>query len=418
MNYKTFEYDNYRIHFCKQKKFKTVEFRIYFCSEVNRKKMTYHSVLMDMLVFGSKKYPTKRELLKKTQELYSIYISSSARRHGNLLMNHVGVSFLNPKYTDSNMLSESMEILNEILFNPLISENSFNEKYLEIIKKECWNETEKIKENPKLYANIKTLEYSNPNANYAITGYCDQDVLKEINGNNLYLEYLKMMNETQKEIIVVGDLSEDELISMIKKYFPFQKQKKYLFEKQNVSDILDNFREKQETMPFTQSKLSILVKFDYLSEFEYYYAMNVYNMLLGGCSESLLMKNIRENNSLAYYANTFLSKFDNILFINSGIDYHNYSQTLELVQKTLDDIKEGHFNNKLLTSCKKEFLSMLRCTNDSINDICDIILGQVVFNSKSLKERIKMINCVKKEDIIKIANKMHLDTVFLLKGEL
>ena len=61
---------------------------------------------------------------------------------------------------------------------------------------------------------------------------------------------------------------------------------------------------------------------------------------------------------------------------------------------------------------------MLRCTNDSINDICDIILGQVVFNSKSLKERIKMINCVKKEDIIKIANKMHLDTVFLLKGEL
>ena len=97
-------------------------------------------------VYGKKKYKTRKELALKIQELYSLYISSYNTRIGNYLVTRFNMSLLNPKYTEESMLSESIDLLHEIIFNPNQKNNKLDSNLFKIIKKDILTEIETVKE--------------------------------------------------------------------------------------------------------------------------------------------------------------------------------------------------------------------------------------------------------------------------------
>ena len=76
-----------------------------------------------------------------------------------------------------------------------------------------------------------------------------------------------------------------------------------------------------------------------------FYALMVYNGILGGGPHSKLFQNVRERESLAYYAFSKLEKTKGLLLISCGIDFNNYEKTLDIIQKQLEDIKDGKISD-------------------------------------------------------------------------
>lgn len=72
----------------------------------------------------------------KSEELYNIVYDSSSTIYGNYSIMNFEITFLDTKYTSTELLKDSVEFLTEIIFNPNVKDNQFDEKIFEMTKEE------------------------------------------------------------------------------------------------------------------------------------------------------------------------------------------------------------------------------------------------------------------------------------------
>lgn len=419
MNYRKIICDNYNIHIINNKNFHTIDFRIHFTQNANIYNVTYNNALLETLLFACKKYDTKRKLIKKFQQLFSLAPQSTIVRFGNTLCTKIGVSMVSSQYIDNSKIIDNILLIREIILNPLVENNQFNEKYLNIVKEELKKETERVNEEPRLYANMKLLEKLGNNEVYTLTGFSDLNILKEVTTNSLYEYYIDLIKHSKIDIFIAGNLkNEEEIIKTIKNNFIFNTHCNLLKPeiihklKKNKPDFYTEKRKLQ------QSKISIGIKFYHLTDFETRYVAHIFNSMLGGSASSFLMREIREEKGLCYYIDSYISKLDNILIINSGIRKSDYHSFLESVNKSLEKIREGKFKKSDLDTSIIENVSNVLNIKDSNDSLIEYYFGREVFHSDELNMKVKKIKSITKEDIIKIANKVKIDAIYFLEGEL
>ena len=153
-----------------------------------------------------------------------------------------------------------------------------------------------------------------------------------------------------------------------------------------------------------------------MTEYELNYALTIYNLVLGGNSEAKLFRIIREEHSLAYYIYSSLYKLDHLMLIKAGISRENFDKTLKLVKKLMKEMENGNFTDKDIEFAKNSYLSMLKEVEDSQNAIIETYVAKDLLNLGDIEERKKMIMNVTKEEIVNVAKKVKMDTVFLLEG--
>ena len=418
MKCKTIKLNSYNIHFVKTDDFKTIEMRIFFMNEFSREEISKRNFLFDMLIYSTKKYNTNRLLNLRCQELYSLNLNSATFRIGNYLLSKIGLSFLNPKYTEDCMLEESLDLLFEVLFNPNVINSKFPSQQFEQIKKDLLLEAETIKEQPRVYSNFKMLEKMGGKQPYAYHGYCYPEDLDKITEENLYDYYKQVLQTNLVNIFVVGDFDFDEMEQLIRQKFKIDTMKK---PKKDILIKHEKFRVRSqkavEIADYQQSKLSIGCKIREMTDFEFRYVSGIYSMLLGGHGDSILMKNVREKESLAYYANSFLNKADSILMINCGIDGKNFDKTVRIIKKSMKQVIDGEFSEEDIKKCQLEYLASLDMATTNSGSLIDLKLSEYLGLTDDIEIRKKQVMKVTKEDLINFGTKVCIDTIYLLKGE-
>ena len=405
-----------KLYLIKTNKFRSITIKVLLKDKLKKEDITRRNFLIDYLTLTSNKYKTRQALALKIQELYSLYINGYDTRLGNYLITKFSMSLLNPKYTEANMLEESVDLLREIIFNPNVKNNKFDSKCFNIVKNGILNEIKTIKENPKTYANIKMLENMDPNATYAYHGYGYIEDLEQINEKNLYEYYQNLLKTADVDIYVIGDFNQEEMIKIIKDKLNFQTLKK---PKEDIYTFHDKVLSKPkiiiEKENNNQSKLSIGCKLKDLTEFERKYVINLYNMILGGGFNSKFMQIIREKNSLAYYINSSVLKADNILLIQSGISKENFKKVVSNIKKIMKDITKGDITEEELETVRTEYLSLLEEVNDNIDSILENYIATNLLNLDDFSVRKEKIKEVTVQDIINVSKKVHIDTIYLLE---
>jgi len=419
MKYKCIDLKYGKLHLIKTNKFRTIDIKIILKDEIKKEDITKRNFLTDMLIFSTKNYKTRKKLALKIQDLYSLYISANNMRVGNFLTTRISMSLLNPKYTEPNMLDESIDLLHEVIFNPNVKNNSFDKKSFDIIKHDILNEINTFKEDPKAYANLRMLENMDKNSPYSLHGFGYLEDLEEITTKNLYEYYKEFLTKSLVDIYIIGDFNFEDVLKLVKTKLDFKtikKQKKDIYIKhqkinKTPKKIIENGK-------FNQSKLSIGCKVDDLTDFERKYVINLYSMILGGGFNSKFMQEIREKNSLAYYIHSFFMKADNILLIQSGISYDNFSKVVNNIKTIMKDMTKGKIDDVELQNVKTEYLSILEETLDNPDGIIESYLTADLLDLDTNEVKKENILKVSIDDIISVSKKVHLDTIYLLKGDL
>ena len=226
MKYTKKDLGSFNLHLINTDKFKTVTTKIIFHTPIKKEDITKRNILSDILLQSSKNYPSKRDLIIKSEDLYAADIYNNNERAGNYILTSFILQVLNDKYTEEDNLEEALDFLSEILFNPDINNNSFNEEKLSLVKNNCKVSLSSIKEDPVNYAQIRLNEAYDKNSpvSYRMIGY--EEDLDKINTKNLYKYYEDMINNDYVDIFVVGQIDENKITDIIKKKFKFRKIKK------------------------------------------------------------------------------------------------------------------------------------------------------------------------------------------------
>lgn len=408
--------DVYDLHIIKTDRFKTITVKVYFRNEIEKEDITVRNLLVNFLMYATNTYPTKREMIFHGEDLYAAELYANGSRNGNMHVLQFGLSMLEEKYTEKGMLDKSVEFLADAIFHPNFNnEETFNAAY-NFLYKQYEESIKNFKEHKTSYASSRMLEEMGKDEKYSYRGIGYLEDLKKINKEKLISFYNKIIDTSLIDIYVLGNV-DDSIEEVIDKYFNFKPRKKLELNPFIISsDFNKEIKEIKEEDNNTQSKLVIGCKISELDKFERNYVSTIYNLILGGSSESKFFQIIREKNSLAYTITSNMIKLDNLMIIRGGISRDNYSKTMELVKKIMSDISLGEFIEEDIRIAKEHYISVLNETEDNPDGIIDTYCANQLLDLGDIETRKKEIQKVTKDEIIEFSKKVHIDTVFLLEG--
>ena len=414
MEYKKYEFKNYNLHIIKTDKFKTVNIRVNFKRKIKKDEITLRNLLNDLLINTSLNYPTSRDVEIETEELYDLGVSSSPYKSGNYHIMSFKETFLHEKYTEDNMIEKSIIFLLELIFNPNVSNNKFNKEYFDLIKKTVEENIMSIKDNPTKYSMIRLYEEMDKGPlSYRTAGYLED--LDKITESNLYDYYKTVIENDNIDVFIIGDI-DNNYQELFDKYIPNTIRKENKLSHYLNLD-LNNNKELKETINNNQSKLSIGLRVKDLSDFELEYVLSLYSTILGGGTNSKLFKTVREENSLCYYISS-VSIIAKIITIIAGINKEDYDKAISLIKEEIEKIKNGDITKKDIKDAKKIYISGCMEIYDAPSSIISNYLSKEYAGLDLVEDRIKKIKDVTKEDIINLAKKVEIDTIFNLEGDI
>jgi len=417
MQYKKYSIGPYNLHVVKTNKFKSINIKINFRRPTVREEITIRNFLSDLLLYSTTKYPSNRLLSTEAENLYGSMVLSENTRVGNYALISFYLKVLNEKYTEEGMFGKSLDLLLEIIFNPNISNKKFDSQAFKIVKNSIESEIKSVKDNMTKYSLIRMLEEMDSKSPISYRSYGYLEDLEKLDEAKLCEYYETMIKSDLVDIFILGDVDFVDIKKLMTNKIPLNTIKRntmpVIIEHDKIRRRIRKIRELED---ISQSKLSIGCKVEKMTDTERKYILSLYSIILGGPASSKLFNTIREKHSLAYYINCQPKLVDSTLLIYAGIDKDKFEKTLKLIKLEMDNMKKGLFTDEELDSAKHIAISAIKSAEDSAVSIINSYLSKELIKSDDLETKIKNILLVSKDEIIKLAKKVNIDTVFLLEG--
>ncbi len=417
-----------KLHTINTNKFKTNLIAIFLSTPLTRENVTKNSLLVSVLRRGCERYKTQEEISKKLEEMYGAEFNCGLDKIGK---NHVlkfYIESVNDEFlpqNGENMLKQSMDILTEIMFKPLILNEGFCEEYINQEKENVKQIIDAKKDNKARYALFRCVEEMYKDKPEGLYKYGYIEDLEKINAKNLYDYYNQLINTCKIDIFISGKLDgieveklvqENDNISKLQERSPLfivnkPEQKNGLKEKNTVEEKLD----------VTQGKLvigyDVIASKDELENKKFRYVGMLYNAILGGTATSKLFQNVREKESLAYTASSNFSYYTGNVFINAGIEIENFEKANNIIKEQIEDMKKGEFTEQDIKNAKKVIISNIDGISDEQDTEIIYFLGQELSNNNVTLEQYKeYIQDINKNEIEDFAKKISINTIYFLRN--
>lgn len=415
------------VHNINTDKFKTNIVAIFLTTPMSREYVTFNSMISSVLRRGTKNMPTQEEISKELEEMYGANFNNGIDKLGDNHTLKFYMESINDEYLpqgNENLLKQSIQKLSEIVFNPILENNVFKQEYLDQEKQAMTQRINAKIDNKALYASHRCVECMYKDDPAALYKYGYVEDIDKINSENLYNHYKELIDNCKIDIFISGKnelekslemLSEDENIKKLKPRKP-----DYI-----INDIMVKEEPKEQTVEekqnVNQGKIvigcDILFNNDDLKDENLRYEALLYNNLLGGSANSKLFQNVREKASLAYTASSNYVRFKSNIYIKAGIEIQNYEKAIKIIKEQLESMRNGEFTEEEIENEKKAIISGIDLIDDEQDAGIVYFYGQEISNNHvELEDYKQKIRNVTKDQILNIAKKIKINTIYFLRN--
>lgn len=411
------------IHKINNSKFKSIYFSINFTMESDKKEISQNSLLASILGKSCEKYKTQKEMQKKLYSLYGANFDIGIEKFGDLYNIEFRCECINKEFLPNkeDVVDNVLEFLYNMIFNPLVIDNSFDENIIKREKEFVINKIKEVKDDKLRYGIRKTEELMCQNEPFATYVYGDENEVSNITSFDLYKRYKNMLLNSCITFIISGNLiGYEDMNSRIEKIFKDKLNSSINFDKL----IFDRrkpdhkYKEVSESQDTTQSVITYGLRVNDVNKNDFY-ALTLYNSILGGSPSSKLFQNFREKESLAYTVRSRYYRFKNIIIIYAGIQKENYIKAKKVIEEQIEAILTGNINDEEFDASKRSTIADLREWKDSKIALSKMFLSNMIVNkssAESIEDMIEGISKVSKQDVINISKKIVIEKIFFLGG--
>lgn len=396
-------------------RFKNMSMSLIFLQPFNNKYLAEKSILSRTLVSATKSFNSETKFQYYLEEAYDMYVDSYSLVIGKMLLTKFNVSFINPKYIeDDNIIEKAINVLNEVVFNPLFDEQLINKEKTLTIK--GLNSRKNNKTNYAIEEFFKVMfkgeiQAINLNGTIEEVDACNIDTIIEAYNDIisskcvLYVtgkfndNDLNMLNNLKLENTSRYEYKTDYMF--IDPYYKIVKEIKEFIENENKSQsvLCIGYRSNDYLNSIKRNDFAILAE------------------MLGGYFHSTLVKVIREELGLCYNISTDYSTNKGYLTIYALISSDNYHVVKNKILNIIDDYKNGFVSISTLELTKTVKINEASRKFDSINSHYARFIASIC-NRKYYEydEYVEVINNIKLSNIVQSAQSLVLDTIYFLKG--
>ncbi|MFJ7913560.1 MULTISPECIES: EF-P 5-aminopentanol modification-associated protein YfmF [unclassified Lysinibacillus] len=406
------------LHIRQTTQFKTVNFSIKWRRALTAANASERTVLTNVLQHSNAKYKTTAAFRSFLDDLYGTVLYFDTSKRGNehtVLMN---VEAVNDHYlANTSVLNEVLDLLHTAIFEPNIENGVFKESIVGREKKTVIQRIESIFDDKSRFAQQRIQQILRPNEPASISANGTIEDIQKITPTSLFEAYQSMLANDKIDIYVAGDINEEEIVAKLKEALPFNDRtpEEILAVLPQQHPQNDYVREQQE---MKQGKLHIGFSTPVRFGDADFAKMQIFNGVFGGYPHAKLFMNVREKESLAYYASSSYASHYGLVFVVSGIEPKNEEKALSLIKEQLAVMQAGDITDLEIEQTKAMLTNQLKEALDSAR-------GQIeIFDQyKDLPEEFTVEawaskwKAVTKQDIVEMAKQVQLEAVYFLSGK-
>lgn len=412
------ELKGYKLHVIPTEKYKTNTLIWKMKAPLTKEDVTKRALLPHVLQSSSAKYASTTALRSYLDELYGATLYVDLAKKGEYHIMSFSIEIANEKFLSdpSPLLKKGFELLAEILTNPNINGNAFDPETVEKEKRTLKQRIQSVFDDKMRYSNVRLIQEMCKGEPYALEVNGEAAEVDAITPESLYDYYKSAFLEDELDLYIIGDVNEEEVKKLAADLLQLEERtpKKLAPKEININNQVNEIKEQQDVK---QGKLNIGYRTNIVYGDPGYFALQVFNGIFGGFSHSKLFINVREKASLAYYAASRLESHKGLMMVMSGIDLKNYDQAVGIIHDQLEAMRNGDFTDQELSQTKAVIQNQILETIDTSRGLTEILYHNVVSDANiSLDTWLEEMQKVTKEEIVDVAKKIEIDTIYFLTG--
>ncbi|AXF55078.1 EF-P 5-aminopentanol modification-associated protein YfmF [Salicibibacter kimchii] len=409
-----------RVHWQPSDTFKTTTIVLHVKAPLEAETAASRSLLAQVLQAGTEELPSRRKIRYFLDDLYGATFYADVGKKGE---NHV-LTFVmevaSEKYlqNESPLLPKALAFLLSVIQKPNRSEKGFPETIIQEEKQVLMQRIRNIVDEKTRYANIRMLEEMCAEEPFGVHPFGTAEELEALTNQELQETFERMIRNDQFDLFVTGPGTKEEITDAIHSAGENVGSGKTVASTATMHDAPAQVNEVVEKQSIQQAKLHLGFRVPYTVGSREYTGVLVTNGILGAYPHSKLFVNVREKESLAYYAASRYEPYKGIVFAMAGIAPDQYEKAARIMQEQLEAMKRGDITEEELTTTKQMLKNQILEQVDSARGAIEMNYQNVLSGAnRTVDDRLREIEAVDMDTVISIAKAIQLDTVYLLTAE-
>ena len=346
--------------------FKTINISFKWKQQLTEEQAAIRSVLANVLQYSNAEYPSNAEFRKRLDDLYGAVLYFDTGKKGSHHIFSLNAETVNDAYlSNEKVVDEVFNLLHTVLFKPKLVDGKFVDTIVKREKEQVIERIQSMYDDKTRYAQQRLLENIRPNQAASISANGTVSAVKAITNEQLVAMHQTILTEDNLSIYIVGDVNAEEIKEKIASHFPFTDRTGKL---ENGVDGQKASAENgflHETQDMKQGKLHIAYNTPITFFTEEFPIMQMANGILGGFSHSKIFMNVREKESMAYYASSSYSSLYGLIFVYAGIDANLQEKAVKLIDEQLKAMQQGDISDLEINQTKSMLTNQLKEALDS-----------------------------------------------------
>jgi len=400
--------------------FKTTVIYVYFHLPLAEETVTLNALLPMVLARGSADYPSTAALSRHLDELYGAAFGVDVSRRGEVQSIVFRMEVPNEQHIpgESGLLERAMATLAGLIARPALEGNGFKADYFDQESKNLRQLIEGLINDKRRYAMVRCTEAMCKGEPFALYKLGRVEDLDQITPQSLKEHHDRVLASAPVDLFVIGSIQPEAAKALVQKHLtlppagpggrPMPKttvKREPGHPPQEAVDRLD----------VNQGVLVIGLRTGTTITDAEYFPLLFANGVLGGFPHSKLFQNVRERNSLAYFAYSNVESVKGVGFMYAGIEFENRQKCQEIMLEQLKALQNGEIDDDEFETTRLTITNDLLSAADQPGALADLAVDRIFSGRElSIDDRVAAFQAVTKEQVAAVARKFQVDTIYFL----
>lgn len=401
-------------------KFKTTTVYIYFHMPLEPVTVTYNALLPMVLARASADFPSTASLSRHLDELYGASFGVDVARRGEVQSIIFRLEVAGDQHIpgEDGLLPRGLDVLASVITRPLIVGDGFKPDYVEQERTNLRQMIEGLINDKRRYAMVRCTAEMCEGEPFALHRLGRVEDLEGATPQGLLAHHRRVLTEAPVDIFILGDVDPDQLAEEVPRRLPLPAGARRFPDTlvkrrpdRPVRDVVDR-------LDVNQGVVVIGFRTGITLRDDLYFPMLVANGVLGGFSHSKLFQEVREKNSLAYFAYSAIETVKGVGYMYAGVEFAAAERCKAIMLEQLRALQDGKVTEAELEMTKATLVNDMLSAADSPGAMAELAVDQV-FSGRdlSIDERVARYLRVTREQVAEAARHFTPDTVYVLTGK-
>lgn len=400
-------------------RFKTERMSIHFLLPLEKDSVSANAILPFLLSRASRKYPDYTKLNEHLEELYGAVLDADVQKLGDVQVLSVSASGIADRYSlkGEQIAAELSRLLCSMVFDPPFEDGLFPQDGFVQERRQLIEMLRSEFNDKRAYALRRCEEIMCSGEPYGIGRCGTEEDIRELKREDLAKAWSDMIHRARAEIMVLGDCDPNPVFENFSAAFRNLGRGTAADCGTKIVRSAARAGETTENVDVAQSKLVLGFRTGSAEPDASVPAVKLMSAVFGGTPNSKLFLNVREKLSLCYYCSSVYFPMKGIMMVQSGVETKNIERAKTEILNQLEEVKQGNFTDDELNAAKLSLCNSYRTLGDSLDGLEAWYLSKT-FSAPGLRpeEEAAAIGAVTREEVMKTAEAVTLDTVYCLKG--